>query len=124
MFKTVTKVFVIAVMLVSFVGQAISFNTSMPCETSVDALSPNVSELVKHNDSNSIDTDSPEDCCGIECCDLDCMCIVNACSSVEYFSIEVNSTKAAASSEVVYLQQFKQANSISTLRYRPPIFTS
>jgi len=124
MFKAVSRVFVIAVMLVAFVGQAITFNSSMPCETSVDTLSPSFNERVKHNDSNSIDTDSPEDCCGIECCDLDCMCIANACSSVEYFSIEVDSTKTAASSEVVYLQQFKQANSISTLRYRPPIFTS
>lgn len=124
MFKAVLRMLVIAVMLVAFVGQALAFNASISCETSVDFLSPNFSELVKHYDSNPIDTDSPEDCCGIECCAVDCTCIANACSSFVYFNTEVDSTKTVALSEVVYLQQFEQPKSISTLLYRPPIFTS
>ena len=124
MFKAVSRVLVIAVMLVAFVGQTLAFNASMSCETSVDSLSPNFSELVKHYDSKPIDTDSPEDCCGIECCAVDCSCIANACSSFVYFNTEVDSTKTVALSEVVYLQQFEQPKSISTLLYRPPIFTS
>jgi len=124
MFKAVSRVLVIAVMLVAFVGQAIAFNTSMSCETSVDSLSPNFHELVKHYDSNPIDTDSPEDCCGIECCGVDCTCIANACSSFVYFNTDLDSTKTAALSEVVFMQQSEQPKSISTLLYRPPIFTS
>jgi hypothetical protein len=124
MFKAVSRVLVIAVMLVAFVGQAIAFNTSMLCETSVDSFSPNFSELVKHYDSKPIDTDNREDCCGIECCDVDCTCIANACSSLVYLNTEVDSTKTAALSDVVYMQQFEQPKSISTLLYRPPIFTS
>jgi hypothetical protein len=124
MFKAVSRVLVIALMLVAFVGQAIAFNTSMPCETSVDSLSPNFSELVKHYVSKPIDTDNREDCCGIECCDVDCSCIANACSSLAYLNTEADSTKTAALSEVVYIQQFEQPKSISTLLYRPPIFTS
>ena len=123
MFKAVSRVLVIAVMLVAFVGQAIAFNTSMPCETSVDSVSSNFSELVKHHDSNSIETDSPEDCCGIECCSADC-CIASACSSFVYFNTDLDSTKTAALSEVVFMQQSEQPKSISTLLYRPPIFTS
>jgi len=124
MFTAVSKVLVIAVMLVAFVGQAIAFNTSMSCETTVDSLSLNFHELIKHNGSNPINTDSPEDCCGIECCGVDCTCIANACSSFVYFNTEVDSTKTASLSEVVYMQQAEQPKSISTLLYRPPIFTS
>ena len=51
MFKAVSRMLVTAVMLVAFVGQAITFNSSISCETLEDSLSPNVSELVKHYDS-------------------------------------------------------------------------
>lgn len=123
MFKTVSRVLFIVVMLVAFIGQAIAFNTSISCETSTYSLSHNFSEPVKHYDSNPINTDSSEDCCGIECCDIGCNCITNACSSFVYFNTEVNSTKIAALSEAVYIQQSKQPKSISTLLYRPPIST-
>lgn len=124
MFKAVSRVLIIGMMLVAFVGQAIAFNTSMSCESSVDSLSPNFHELVKHYDSSTVDTDSPEDCCGIECCGVNCACIANACSSPLYFTTEVDPTKIAALSEVIYMQQSGQPKSISTLLYRPPIFTS
>jgi len=124
MFKEVSRVLVIAIMLIAFVGQAIAFNTSMSCETYVDSLSPNVSELIKHYDLKPMDTDNTEDCCGIECCGVDCTCIANACSSFVYFNTEVDSTKTADLSDVVFMQQFEQPKSIATLLYRPPIFTS
>ncbi len=121
MFKTVLKVLVLAVMLVAFVGQAMAFNTSMPCETSVDSHD-NI-DLANHYDSNHLETDKTEDCCGIACCDVGCTCIGNACSSFIYFHTEVNSAKTAALSDVLYIQQAEQPKSISTLLYRPPIFT-
>jgi len=124
MFKAVSRVLVIAVMLVAFVGQAVAFNTSTSCETSIDSLSPNFSEIVKHIDSNSIDTDSPEDCCGIDCCGVDCTCIANACSSIVYVNTEVDSIKITAVSEAVYMQPSEQPHSMSALLYRPPIFAS
>lgn len=123
MFKAVSRVLFIAVMLASFVGQAITFNTSMPCETSVDSISPTFSELVQHFDSNPIDTNSQEDCCGIECCGVGCICIANACSSFVYFKTEIDSIRTAALSKAVYLQKSEQPNAISTFLYRPPIFT-
>jgi len=124
MFQTVLKVLVIVVMLVAFVGQAVTFNTSMSCETSVETITPNFSELVKHNNSNPIDTDNSEDCCGIECCEIDCSCIANACSSFLHFNTEVVSIKTAILSETLYMQQTEQPKSIATLLFRPPIFIS
>lgn len=124
MLKAVTRVLLIAIMLVAFVGQAIAFNTSMSCETSVESLPQNVNELIKHIDHNLVDADTPEDCCGIECCTINCTCIANACSSPIYFSTIVNPTKTAAVGEVIEMLQSEQPKSISTLFYRPPIFTS
>jgi len=124
MFTAVSRVFVIAMMLIAFVGQAIAFNTSVSCETPVNSPSPDFSELVKQYDSNPTDTDSPDDCCGIECCDLECTCIANACSSFLYFNTEVDANKTATLSEVISRQQFEQPKSIANLLYRPPIFTS
>jgi hypothetical protein len=124
MFKAVSRVLIIAMMLVAFVGQAVAFNTSISCETSVDSLSPTFSELVKHYDLSTVDTDSPKDCCGIECCGVNCTCIANACSSSVYFNTVVDPTKTAALSEIIYMQDSEQPKSISTLLYRPPIFTS
>ncbi len=124
MLKAISRVLVMAVMLVAFIGQAMAFNTSMPCETLAESHDTSFNELANHYDSNSIDTKSQEDCCGIECCDLACTCIANACSSFVYFNSDLNSTKLVALTEVVYKQQFTQPKSIPALLYRPPIFTS
>jgi len=124
MFKSVSRVLVLLVMLTAFIGQAMAFNSATSCKTSVDSLSHNVSEQVKHYDSNPIKIESSEDCCDIECCDLDCTCIANACSSFVYFNTDIEPTKTAALSEVVYRRHAEQPKSIATLLYRPPIFTS
>ncbi|TWX73943.1 hypothetical protein [Colwellia sp. C1TZA3] len=124
MLKAVSRMFVIAMMLVAFVGQAMTFNSSMSCETSVNSHSSKTSERVKHYDLSTLNTVSLEDCCGIECCDVNCTCIVNACSSSVYFNTVVNSAKIAVLAEVFYMQQSAQPKSIATLLYRPPIFTS
>lgn len=124
MFKASSKVLIIVMMLVAFVGQVTAFNTSMSCETSADSLSAHSSELEQSIDSHSTDSDNQEDCCGIECCDGGCTCITNACSSFAYFNTEIDPTKTTLLSEAVYMQQSEQPKSISTLLYRPPIFIS
>ena len=123
MFQAVLRVFVIAMMLTTFVGQAITFNSSMSCQTSGEYSSPHFSELVIHAESDPIDTNSSEDCCGIECCEVDCTCISNACSSFVYLNTDVDLTRQSTDSDVLYLQYIEQPNSIATLFYRPPILT-
>jgi hypothetical protein len=124
MFKGVSKVFFIAVMLITFATQAIAFNTSIPCETSVDSISPSTSKQVQPYDSNLINTIVTEDCCGIECCTVSCICTSNACTSFVCFNTDIGSSRTAALSEAVFIQPFEHPNSISTLLYRPPIITS
>jgi len=124
MFKAVSRVLFIAVMLVAFVGQATAFNTAMSCETSATPLSPSSNEQVKHYNLNTPDTASLEDCCGIECCAEGCTCIANACSSFAYVNTEVDSIKAEVLSEAIYSQPSEQPKSMSILLYRPPISSS
>ena len=124
MFQAALRVIFIAMMLFVFFLQTLAFNTSIPCETSVEHHSSNVNEPVKHFDSTSENTDSSEDCCGIECCDLNCTCVANACSSIVYFNTEFNSTSPTTLNNVVAIQQSELPKSIATLLYRPPIFTS
>jgi hypothetical protein len=124
MFKAVLRMFIIAMMLVAFVGQAITFNSAMSCETSENALSFDTSERVKDHVLSTASAVNPEDCCGIECCGINCTCIVNACSSSVYFNTVVHSAKITILAEIFYMQQFEQLKSTYTLLYRPPIFTS
>jgi hypothetical protein len=124
MFKAVSRMLVIAMMLFAFVGQAVAFNSAMPCETFEDSHPSHVSEIAKHYDSNLTHNNSEEDCCGIDCCDLDCICIANACSSIVYFNIEINSASTSSLSYIVNIQQSKQTRSMATVLYRPPILIS
>lgn len=124
MFTGVSKILIIATMLIAFVGQAIAFNTSTPCESPSDSHFDSTSKLEENHDVNPNNIDSAEDCCGIECCNVDCVCFANACSSFVYFSTETFSLSLIALSDQVYKQQSEQTNIITTLLYRPPIFTS
>ena len=134
MFKAVSRVLFLAVMLVAFIGQVLAFNTSMSCETSAGSHSLNknnhladsvsINAALENNESNIKDTDSSEDCCSIECCDMDCVCMAHVCSSSTYFSTNVGLNKTVMVSEKLYTPNFEQPKSIITLLYRPPIFIS
>lgn len=125
MFKAVTKVLVLTMMFVAFIGQAMAFNTSMYCGSAEDTVNSQLvtSEQLNASGSTSIDSDNAEDCCDIECCDLNCSCVGNTCSSVTYFNSHADTKKHFAYNDTAYLQQFEQPNSISSSLYRPPIFT-
>lgn len=124
MFKAVSKVFVIAMVLVAFVGQAIAYNTSLPCEPSEDSHVSGTAKASIHQNIYSIETDTSDDCCGIECCDVDCTCIANGCSSFAYFSTDLDSTKSTALYEAFYIKPTERLTAIYTLLYRPPIYIS
>jgi hypothetical protein len=144
MFKAVSRVLFLAVMLVAFIGQVLAFNTSMSCETSAgshslnknnhlaDSVSINTASIntasinaaLENNESNIKDTDSSEDCCSIECCDMDCVCMAHVCSSSTYFSTNVGLNNTVNVNEKLYTPNIEQPKSIITLLYRPPIFIS
>jgi hypothetical protein len=123
MLKAISKVLLIAMMLVAFFGQVTLLNTTMSCETSVNSLSPNVIDQIKHNDLSSIETVNEEDCCDIECCAEGC-CFANTCSSLVYVNTDVDSVNSLSLTETTYKQLSEQPTSMPALLYRPPIFSS
>lgn len=128
MIKSISRVLFTAFMLIAFVGQAIAFNSAMSCETSENATPvsahTNVSAQAQHKSSAASDSKSSEDCCGIDCCDLDCNCIANACSSFMYVETEGYAAKNYSLNKAVWLPLANQPKNMTSLLYRPPIFTS
>jgi len=124
MFKAVSRVLFLAVMLVAFIGQVLAFNTSMSCETYAESHSLIKNHALENNEPSIIDTNNSEDCCSIECCDMDCVCMAHVCSSSTYFSTDVGLNKTVVVGEKLYTPNVEQSKSIITLLYRPPIFIS
>ena len=127
MIKAISRVLFTAFMLIAFVGQAIAFNSAMSCETSENTTSASAhtnSAQAQHKSSAASDSKSSEDCCGIDCCDLDCNCIANACSSFMYVETEGYAAKNYSLNKAVWLPLANQPKTMTSLLYRPPIFTS
>ncbi len=120
MLKALSKVLVMLVMLSTFVGHAIASYTSISCESSTE-LNLSIKHTEKINDNARYKGNAET---AADCCDMDCVCAANACSSAIYLNTDVGSTQVVVFNESVYLQISAQPKSISTLLYRPPIFTS
>ena len=118
MSKAFSKVLVMTLMLVAFVGQAFAYS-AMSCEMSSGSheLHMNMNMNMDHGDMNKSSNGQSEDCC-----DVECICPANACSSTTVLNSSVDSTDIQILSESVAALQSKQPHSISTSLYRPPIF--
>lgn len=118
MSKAFSKVLVITLMLVAFVGQAFAYS-AMSCEMSSGSHEShmNMNMNMNHGDMNKSSNGQSEDCC-----DVECICPANACSSTTVLNSSVDSTDIQILSESVVALQSKQPHSISTSLYRPPIF--
>ena len=116
MSKAFSKVLVITLMLVAFVGQAFAYS-AMPCEMSSGSHESHMNMNMDHGDMNKSSNGQSEDCC-----DVECVCPANACSSTTVLNSSVDSTDIQILSESVAALQSKQPHSISTSLYRPPIF--
>ena len=118
MSKAFSKVLVITLMLVAFVGQAFAYS-AMSCEMSSGSHEShmNMNMNMNHGDMNKSSNGQSEDCC-----DVECVCPANACSSTTVLNSSIDSTDIQIFSESVAALQSKQPHSISTSLYRPPIF--
>lgn len=116
MSKAFSKVLVMTLMLVAFVGQAFAYS-SMPCEMSSGSHESHMNMNMDHGDMNKSSNGQSEDCC-----DVECICPANACSSTTVLNSSIDSTDIQIFSESVAALQSKQPHSISTSLYRPPIF--
>lgn len=116
MSKAFSKVLVITLMLVAFVGQAFAYS-AMSCEMSSGSHESHMNMNMDHGDMNKSSNGQSEDCC-----DVECICPANACSSTTVLNSSIDSTDIQIFSESVAALQSKQPHSISTSLYRPPIF--
>ena len=116
MSKAFSKVLVITLMLVAFVGQAFAYS-AMPCEMSSGSHESHMNMNMDHGDMNKSSNGQSEDCC-----DVECICPANACSSTTVLNSSIDSTDIQIFSESVAALQSKKPHSISTSLYRPPIF--
>lgn len=124
MFTPLSKVLVVAAMLIAFVGQAFAY-TAMPCEMSggahhaemgMDHSSMNSHDGMAHGDMK-VSTSTSE-----ECCDVECICPVNACTSVTFLNSNHGLSHVLGFTEALASQRSEQPKSIPTSLYRPPIF--
>jgi len=129
MIKSLSKVLVVAAMLIAFVGQSLAYS-SMSCEMSNESHQSHT--IMDHSDMdhanmdhadmghasmNHDSLDTQEDCC-----DTECICPTSACMSLSIVGSEPSTVFLVRLSEGVTLQPSNQTKSISTSLYRPPIF--
>lgn len=135
--QAINKMLVLAIMLVSFIGQAFALTSALPCESAEQANfslsshladniqeSPNINRLLASEfvDKTTAEVPNDEHCCQIDCCYADCLCVSSACSFVVYFHTSSNFFITYLFSEATGKYQPKQPSALASLRYRPPIF--
>lgn len=124
MFQALSKVLILSVMLFSFVGKAMANDIFSSCESST-AVSVDIQLNENVNPDDAVNsTENTDDCCDNDCCDEDCLCALNGCSAVTYLTVGMDYSEFVLVNEFSYMQQSEQPKSITTSRYRPPIFTS
>lgn len=111
--------YVVLMMLVVFVGQAVAFDASSACkmtssfDTSIENSLQSTSENVDADDA---------DCCDTNCCDVGCSCVGGSCSSIVYLHTEFQKTQIIVSKMAEFNQQVLYPNTMSSTLFRPPIF--
>lgn len=129
MLKPLSKVLVVAAMLIAFIGQALAYS-SMSCEMSDGSHESHMNMSHDSMDHSSMDhasmNHSSVDQSGQqnheECCGSDCVCPASACMSISIVASEPKTAYLARLSEGVSFQPLNQTKSIPTSLYRPPIF--
>lgn len=125
MSKVFSKVLVITLMLVAFVGQTFAYS-AMPCEMPLGSHESHVSldlpKLSHHEGMNHGEVNKSSNNQSKDCCDVECVCPANACSSSTVLNSSIDSTGMHILSESVAALESKQPHSISSSLYRPPIF--
>ncbi|GLX84052.1 hypothetical protein tloyanaT_03040 [Thalassotalea loyana] len=125
MSRAFSKVLVMTLMLIAFVGQVFAYS-AMSCEMSSSSHESHMNmehskmshhEGMNHGDMNKSSNGQSEDCC-----DVECICPANACSSSTALNSSIDSTDIQILSESVAELQSNRPYSISTSLYRPPIF--
>ncbi len=145
--KAFSQVFIVAVMLITFIGQAMAFSSSASSESGSESLYQknhqsnldadiagddnnslsNSVSVKKHNDAltDCADLDCCEvDCCTINVCENDCVCAASGCLSLMFLNNGIADKDIKGFTETLTLTNLIQTQSISSNPYRPPIVLS
>ena len=121
MFKALSQLLFMIILLVAFVGQTMAYSL-MASYDSISELQTSTqlqSSSTAHNESSS-----ENDCCDVECCESECICPANACASMVYLDSNLPISDLAVISEPLNLLSTQATVVIARSLYRPPIFTS
>lgn len=125
MLKAFSKIFIVLTMLLAFVGQVMANYTIISCESSTNLdLTVKHSEKISHIDFNNNTNETAIDCCDDDCCSIACVCTANSFTPTKYLNTEIIPFQFIIFNQAIPLQKLGQPKSISTSRFRPPIFTS
>ena len=145
--KAFSQVFIVAVILITFIGQAMAFSSSASSERTSESHNQNNHQnnlaadiAVNDNDrlANSVSTKkhndyltdcSDLDCCELDCCTInvcenDCVCAASGCLSLMFLNNGIADIGIKGFTETLTLTNPAQTQSISSNPYRPPIVLS
>ena len=145
MVNSLSKVLVVATMLIALVGQAFAYS-AMSCEMTGASHGSHINmaadthsdmnhdgmhhgvvdhdvidhgvvdhSLMNHDTADLSNTDE-------DCCESECSCPASACTNLSIVNSEASSSAMIQISEAVSMQPTSQTKSISSSLYRPPIF--
>lgn len=121
MCRAPSKLLVILLILVAFLGQTMAAQLIITCEEPNNTkLSTIVNDTATSADTSHVNQTS--DCCSIACCDLECVCAANTCSPAIYVYSDTVFNHQMLFAESFFSVQTIQPNIIISSLYRPPIF--
>jgi hypothetical protein len=126
MFKSLSQLLFMIILLVAFVGQAMAYSL-MTSFDSISQLQTSIqlqSSITEHDEHSSAESAAEDDCCNVECCESECICPENACASMVYLDSDLFVSELAFISESLNLLSTQATLVIARSLYRPPIFTS
>ncbi|SEL88280.1 hypothetical protein SAMN05216262_1296 [Colwellia chukchiensis] len=120
--KNSARILALLLMMVAFIGQTMTFNSSIPCQSSANTQLSTLNESLKQNDPSALTIENNEDCCGFTCCDLDCSCYANSCASLIFFTFNARTLKALSLTDAIASPYEASIKLFINSPYRPPIF--
>jgi len=123
--NSISKALILAIMLISFVGQALAF-ISVPCGMSSKSNQSQINmvhssmihhEQMNHAEVNKKGTSNLHDCCGPEC-----SCPVSACFTVAILPSNMGFIGITYLSENISTQIQNHPKTVYSSLFRPPIF--
>jgi hypothetical protein len=127
MFQSLSKIIVITLMMIAFIGQALAY-AAMPChmitgdnthemhKSKPHSVMADHQQMMQENSMNHNMTENQN------CCDNECSCPSNACSSLLFVSVISSTTNINFSFDKISYHDSILLPVHNKSLYRPPIF--